>query len=81
MIAKSPLSVVGAFLAGLVDSDGYVDNARDRVTFTTQARQLAGKVQTLCSLLGLAPAIRTREPRGKGTLGRLRGQAGFRAAA
>ena len=66
MVAKSPLSVVGAFLAGLVDSDGYVESARDRVTYTTQARQLAEKVQTLCSLLGLAPSIRTRQPHGKG---------------
>src|SRR5581483_3940324 len=50
MIAKSPLTVVGAFLAGLVDSDGHVEASRDRVTFTTQSRYLAGKVHTLCSL-------------------------------
>ncbi|HKT36734.1 MAG TPA: ribonucleotide reductase N-terminal alpha domain-containing protein, partial [Ktedonobacterales bacterium] len=66
MIAKSPLSVVGAFLAGLIDSDGYVDSERDRVTFTTASRYLAGKVHTLCSLLGLNPAKREREPHGKG---------------
>jgi ribonucleotide reductase alpha subunit len=66
MVAKSPLSVVGAFLAGLVDSDGYVDSDRDRITFTTQVRQLASKVHTLCSLLGLAPALRTRQPQGTG---------------
>ncbi|MGZ3601402.1 MAG: adenosylcobalamin-dependent ribonucleoside-diphosphate reductase, partial [Ktedonobacterales bacterium] len=66
MVAKSPLSVVGAFLAGLIDSDGYVDSERDRVTLTTQSRYLAGKVLTLCSLLGLAPSMREREPYGKG---------------
>ncbi len=66
MVAKSPLSVGGAFLAGLIDSDGYVDSARDRVSFTTQSRYLANKVHTLCSLLGLAPAQRAREPQGKG---------------
>jgi ribonucleoside-diphosphate reductase alpha chain len=66
MVAKSPLPVVCAFLAGLVDSDGYVDNVRDRVTFTTQSQRLAEKVLTLCSLLGLSPAMRVREPRGKG---------------
>ncbi len=66
MIAKSPLSVVGAFLAGLVDSDGHVEASRDRVTFTTQSHYLAGKVHTLCSLLGFAPAIRRRMPQGKG---------------
>ncbi len=66
MVAKSLLTVVGAFLAGLVDSDGHVDASRDRVTFTTQSRHLASKVHTLCSLLGLAPALRTRDPQGKG---------------
>jgi ribonucleoside-diphosphate reductase alpha chain len=66
MIAKSPLTVVGAFLAGLVDSDGHVDAERDRVTYTTASAYLARKVHTLCSLLGLAPALRVREPYGKG---------------
>ncbi len=68
MVAKSPLSVVGAFLAGLVDSDGYVDSARDRVTFTTQSEYLARKVHTLCALLGLAPALRARAPQGRGRM-------------
>jgi ribonucleoside-diphosphate reductase alpha chain len=66
MVAKSPLSVVGAFLAGLVDSDGYVDNLRERVTFTTQSQRLASKVHTMCSLLGLMPGTRTRQPHGRG---------------
>ncbi len=66
MIAKSPLTVVGSFLAGLVDSDGPVEASRDRVTFTTQSHHLASKVHTLCSLLGFAPAIRSREPHGRG---------------
>ncbi|HKT37882.1 MAG TPA: adenosylcobalamin-dependent ribonucleoside-diphosphate reductase, partial [Ktedonobacterales bacterium] len=66
MVAKSPLSVVGAFLAGLIDSDGYVDSVRDRVSLTTQSRYLAGKVHTLCSLLGFAPGMRERQPYGKG---------------
>ncbi len=66
MVAKSPLSVVGAFLAGLVDSDGYVEANRDRVTVTTQSHHLASKVHTLASLLGLAPGLRSRAPQGKG---------------
>ncbi len=66
MVAKSPLSVVGAFLAGLVDSDGHVEAERDRVTITSQSYHLLAKVHTLCALLGLAPALRSREPSGKG---------------
>ncbi len=68
MVAKSPLTVVGAFLAGLIDSDGYVDSVRDRVSLTTQSHYLAGKVHTLCSLLGFAPGMRERQPYGKGRL-------------
>jgi ribonucleoside-diphosphate reductase alpha chain len=66
MVAKASLSVVGAFLAGLVDSDGYVEANRDRVTVTTQSHHLASKIHTLASLLGLAPGLRSREPQGKG---------------
>src|SRR5262249_29097352 len=61
MVAKSPLPVVGAFLAGLIDSEGYIDSVRDRITLTTQSRHLASKVHTLCALLGLAPGLRARE--------------------
>ncbi|HEX9069265.1 MAG TPA: ribonucleotide reductase N-terminal alpha domain-containing protein, partial [Ktedonobacterales bacterium] len=66
MVAKSPLPVVGAFLAGLVDSDGHVDSTRARVTYASQSRYLTEKVHTLCSLLGLNPGIRERAPQGKG---------------
>jgi adenosylcobalamin-dependent ribonucleoside-diphosphate reductase len=68
MIAKSPVTVVGAFLAGLIDSDGYVDNRRDCVTFTTQSGELARKVTIMCSLLGLSPSMRMRSrvPHGRG---------------
>jgi ribonucleoside-diphosphate reductase alpha chain len=66
MVAKSPLSVIGAFLAGLVDSDGCVEAGRDRVTITSQSRNLTTKIHTLCSLLGLAPGLRFREPCGQG---------------
>ncbi|MBA3826006.1 MAG: hypothetical protein H0X24_19165, partial [Ktedonobacterales bacterium] len=66
MVAKSPLTVVGAFLAGLVDSDGHVEAERDRVTITSQSYYLMSKVHTLCALLGFAPGLRSREPQGKG---------------
>jgi ribonucleoside-diphosphate reductase alpha chain len=66
MVVKSPLSVVGAFLAGLIDSDGHVDRNRGRVTFATQSRCLAEKTLALCSLLGLSPTMRAREPHGRG---------------
>jgi ribonucleoside-diphosphate reductase alpha chain len=66
MVAKSPLTVVGAFLAGLVDSTGHVDSERNRVTVTTASPHLASKIHTLCSLLGLAPGLRARAPHGRG---------------
>ena len=67
MIAKAPLVVVGAFLAGLIDSDGADDSILDGMSFTTPSRYLAGKIHTLCSLLGFAPTKRERAPRGAGS--------------
>ncbi len=64
MIAKSPLPVIGAFLAGL--RDGQSDAGRDGVILTTPARDLASKVHTLCCLLGFAPALCSRESEGNG---------------
>jgi len=65
MIAKSPLSVIGAFLAGLVDANSNVDSEHNRVTVTLVSPHLARKVHTLCSLLGLAPDLQLPEPYSK----------------
>ena len=43
-------AVVGAFLAGLVDSDGYVEASRDRVTVTTQSQLSRQQSHTLCAV-------------------------------
>lgn len=65
-IFKSKLSVIYAFLAGLVDSDGYADNRNGRVAFATTTQRLADQLIGLASLLGLDPRMRGRQPRGKG---------------
>jgi ribonucleoside-diphosphate reductase alpha chain len=65
-VAKSPLSVIGAFLAGLVDSDGYVSDARRRVEFSTVCPRLARKLLSLTSTLGFNPSMRGKAPSGKG---------------
>ena len=66
-VAKSPLSVIGAFLAGLVDSDGYVSLARRRVELSTACPRLARKLVSLASTLGLNPSVREKAPIGKAT--------------
>ncbi len=58
MVAKSPLTVVGAFLAGMVDVTNETDGD---YAVAVQSPALAAKVMTLCSLLGFAPAIQERD--------------------
>ncbi|MEM3555550.1 MAG: adenosylcobalamin-dependent ribonucleoside-diphosphate reductase [Candidatus Micrarchaeia archaeon] len=65
-IIKSPLSVLCAYLAGLVDSDGYVDNRNSRVSFATTSCDLAEQLVYVLSLLTLEPRIRKRLPYGNG---------------
>ena len=66
-IAKSPLSVVRAFVAGLMDSDGTVD--RDgSPSYTTVSSEMAHDLCALMSLLGYQPTLKGKEPSGRGKL-------------
>jgi ribonucleotide reductase alpha subunit len=60
---KSPKTVVHAFLAGLIDSDGYVHKDRIKVSLASASRVLSEELKALLQLLGLVPASRCREPR------------------
>jgi len=64
-VMKSPLSVVAAFLGGLIDSDGYVSLKRRRIEFSTVCLELARRLVSLLSALGLNPSIRAKPPDAK----------------
>ncbi len=65
VIAKSPLPVVRAFVAGLLDSDGYV--APDgSPSYSTASREMAEDLAGLMGLLGYQPSLVAKPPRGKG---------------
>ena len=69
-VMKSPLSVIGAFLGGLIDSDGYVSLKRRRIEFYTICQKLAKQLVSLLSALGFNPSIAEKQPLGKSrTLG------------
>jgi adenosylcobalamin-dependent ribonucleoside-diphosphate reductase len=65
LIGKSPLSVVRAFVAGLLDSDGCVD-PDGSPTYTTASEGMAQDLAALMSLLGFRPSVRRKEPHGRG---------------
>lgn len=65
MIGKSPLPVVRAFLAGLVDSDGTVDRDGSPL-YTTASEAMALDLSALMSLLGFQPTVKRKEPYGRG---------------
>jgi ribonucleoside-diphosphate reductase alpha chain len=67
VIAKSPLPVVRAFLAGLLDSDGYV--APDgSPSYTSASAEMAEDVAALMGVLGYQPTKKSKAPHGKGRL-------------
>lgn len=66
-IGKSPLAVVRAFVAGLLDSDGCVD-PDGSPSYTTASEEMAQDLAALLSLLGYQPTVRRKAPHGKGRL-------------
>jgi len=64
-VAKSPLRVIGAFLGGLIDSDGYVSLKRRRIEFSTVCPELARRLVSLLSVLGLSPSMHLKQPSGR----------------
>lgn len=62
LLIKSPVSVVSAVLAGLLDSDGYVAKSRKRVDFATESKEMAEQIISLMGLLGIHAAMRQRKP-------------------
>jgi len=65
VITKSPLSVIRAFVAGLLDSDGYV--APDgSPSCATASEEMAEDLAGLMSILGYQPSVSAKPPRGRG---------------
>jgi len=62
LIFKSPLSVIKAFIAGLIDSDGSVDKNKIRCTYATASKRLIQELSGLLSLLGFRTCVRKRKP-------------------
>lgn len=61
IIAKSPLAVVRAFIAGLLDSDGYVDKDGSP-SYTSASKELAEDLAALMSLMGYQPSLHSKAP-------------------
>ncbi len=64
IIAKSPLPVVRAFIAGLLDSDGYVA-ADGSPSYTTASEAMSQDLAALISLLGFRTSVKSKLPYGK----------------
>lgn len=62
-IYKSSIENIFSFLAGLIDSDGYVDKNKKRVSFSTASQFMKEDLVYLLSLLGFKFSIRKRKPR------------------
>lgn len=65
IVAKSPLKIIRAFLAGLLDGDGYVASDGSP-SYSTVSQVMSEDLAALVSLLGFFPSIFVKDPRGKG---------------
>jgi ribonucleoside-diphosphate reductase alpha chain len=62
-IYKSDIENIFSFLAGLIDSDGYVDKNKKSISFSTASQFMKDDLVYLLSLLGFKFSIRRRKPR------------------
>ncbi|MGC9089742.1 MAG: LAGLIDADG family homing endonuclease [Caldisericia bacterium] len=62
---KSNIENIFSFLAGLIDSDGYVDKNKKRITFSTASQKMKEDLIYALSLLGFKFLIRKRIPKKK----------------
>lgn len=59
-ILRSPKPVVCAFLRGLFETDGCVENGGSRITFSSASFRLAHEVQVLLLNLGIISSVRKK---------------------
>lgn len=60
-ILKAPRKIVGSFLQGLFDADGFVENRYGNVRLATSSEQLAREVQMLLLNYGLIASLHTKQ--------------------
>ena len=61
-IFRSPKLVVYSFLAGLIDSDGYVDK-RSHISYSTISKDFTSDLMSLISLMGGRASVSIKKPR------------------
>ncbi|MDO8570824.1 MAG: LAGLIDADG family homing endonuclease [Candidatus Daviesbacteria bacterium] len=67
IISKSPLQIIKAFLAGLLDSDGYVAGDGSP-SYCSVSQAMIEDLAAMVSLLGYHSSTKTKNPYGKGKL-------------
>lgn len=62
---KCNIENIFSFLAGLIDSDGYVEKNKKRISFSTASEKMKEDLVYVLSLLGFKFSIRERKPKNK----------------
>ena len=60
-IYKSPVSVIGSYLAAIIDGDGHVMKSKKEVQISTGSKYFAEDLNCLLSVFGIKPRLRIRE--------------------
>jgi len=62
---KCNIENIFSFLAGLIDSDGFVEKNKKRISFSTASEKMKEDLAYVLSLLGFKFSIRERKPKNK----------------
>ena len=60
-IFKSPVEVIGSYIAGLIDGDGHIVKNKKQVDFTTVSKEFSEDLSALFYLLGIKSRVRKRK--------------------
>ncbi|MHA2297344.1 MAG: ribonucleotide reductase N-terminal alpha domain-containing protein [Candidatus Hodarchaeales archaeon] len=60
-VFKSPISVIGSYLAAVIDGDGHVMKSKKEIQISTGSRDFAEDLNCLLSVFGIKSRLRIRE--------------------
>ncbi|MFX0174537.1 MAG: LAGLIDADG family homing endonuclease, partial [Candidatus Hodarchaeota archaeon] len=61
LIFKSPVSVIGAYLAAVIDGDGHITKTNQKIQISTGSEAFCGELKGLLSVFGIKPKSRARK--------------------
>lgn len=62
VITRSDLNIIGAFIAGLIDSDGSMNPSQPHFEYVTVSKELANELSFLLNSIGIRSVVTVKKP-------------------